>query len=339
MNKINRDEFIKYDKKTHTWKAPSGCCPPYIKNAVVNGQGGQGGQDNPTSHLTGLCQYASTDGIKYFPSGVTVPSLEPGVYSIKFDVQRGIFFTQIPIKTDGLIHFPETNSELVTEEIKKFWDRREIFAKHGLTHKRGIVLYGPPGSGKSSTIQLVMRDVISRGGVVFKFDMPSTYSEGVRIFRQIQPDTPVVCLMEDIDSLIRTHDESQILNILDGVDQIDRVVYLATTNHPGMLGERILNRPSRFDKRFEMGHPKEESRRIYFEHLCDEETIKKCDIDFDQWVEDTDGMSIAHLKELFISVVILGNKYKEALSVIREMIEIRPRSLESSNESFGFFGG
>lgn len=284
----------------------------------------------------GLCQYTSSDGIRYFPAGSTVDLLKPGVYDIQVDQMKGIFFERIPVKTDGLIHFPETNSELVIEEIQKFWDREEAFLKYKLNYKRGIILWGPPGSGKSCTIQLIVQDVIRRGGVIFKFNSPGLYTEGIRIFREVQPETPVVCLMEDIDSTIEVYNESDVLNILDGVDQIEKVVYLATTNYPERLGQRILNRPSRFDKRFKMGHPKKKSRRLYFEHILDEEAIKSYNIDIDRWVEDTDKMSIAHLKELFVSVVILGNDYKEAISTLKSMVEDQPDSKYDVEKKMGF---
>lgn len=286
----------------------------------------------------GLCQYTSGDGVRYFPAGSTTPALKPGVYNISLDPMKGLFFEKIPVKTDGLIRFPETNSEKVIEEIKKFWDREEQFKKYQLNYKRGIILWGPPGSGKSCTIQLIVADVIERGGVVFKFTVPTLFCDGVRIFREIQPKTPVVCLMEDIDSTIEVYNESEVLNILDGVDQIEKVVYLATTNYPERLGQRILNRPSRFDKRFKMGHPKAESRRLYFKHLLDEQTISEYDIDLDKWVDDTEGMSVAHLKELFVAVVILGNNYKEAVDTLRSMIEDRIDSKDDNDfaANFGF---
>lgn len=285
--------------------------------------------------LTGLKQFTTSDGSKFYPAGATVPGLSPGIYDIQMDNMKGLFFQKINVKTDGLISFPETNSEQVIREISKFWEREDIFKKHKLNYKRGIFLWGPPGSGKTSTIQLICKDVISRNGVVFKFVSPGIFSDGVRIFREIQPETPIVVLMEDIDSIIDTHNESEVLNILDGVDQINKVVYLATSNYPERLGQRLLNRPSRFDKRFKMGHPKKNSRRIYFDSIIDEQTKKDYDIDIEKWVQDTEKMSIAHLKELFVAVCILGNSYEESIKNLRSMIEEAPSSKEEI-DNIGF---
>lgn len=279
-------------------------------------------------------QWTSSDGVRFFPASRTFPQLSPGVYEIK-TCQNGLYFENVPVKTEGLIEFPETNSQKVVSEIQNFWGKEEVFASQGLAYKRGIILWGPPGSGKSCTIQLVIADVTNvRGGVVFKLNTePSLFLEGIRTFREVQPDTPIVILIEDIDALIHVYDESEVLNILDGVDRIEKVVFLATTNYPEELGERIMNRPSRFDKRFKMPHPKAKSRQIYFEHLLARGSMK--DIDIAQWVEDTSGMSIAHLKELFIAVCILGEKYEDTIETLRAMVEEIPSSKED-DDSMGF---
>lgn len=277
-------------------------------------------------------QWSSPDGTIFIPAAKTVNVLPPGVYEIDKGQSMGIFFESVPVKTEGLLRFPDTSSNKVVSEIGKFWDREDLFKEYGLSYKRGIMLYGPPGSGKSSTVQLIMHDVVKRGGLVLKLDNPYLFSEGFRILRKIQPDTPVVTIMEDIDELLDgTRSESHILNILDGMECMHKVVFLATTNYPEKLGPRIMNRPSRFDKRFRIGFPSERSRRMYFEHLIGEERIKSLDIDLDRWVKDTDKLSIAHLKELFVAVVILGDEYKSAIKTLKLMREnVENKDFESS---------
>jgi len=278
--------------------------------------------DEDEFNMGKLVQWTTGDGLRFFPAGHTLKELPPGAYEPSYTPEKGYFMQRVHVKTEGLLQFPETNSERVINEIQKFWDRENLFTDYGLTHKRGIMLWGPPGSGKSCTIQLVMADVIVRGGVAIIFEEPNLYLENVRQFREIQPNTPLVVLMEDIDSILEVHNESEVLNILDGVEKIEKVVYLATTNYPEMLGERIINRPSRFDRRFKMPHPRSASRRLYFEHLLRGKEDKLAGImDVEKWVKDTRGMSIAHLKELFVSVCILGDDYTETIKVLKSMME------------------
>lgn len=282
-----------------------------------------------------MSQWTSSDGTRFFPAGRTVSLLEPGVFEIKYCSNRGHYWEQIPVKTEGLLRFPDGNSEKVISEIQNFWERENLFKDFGLAYKRGIILWGPPGSGKSSTIQIIIADVIERGGVVFKFNIaPSLFLEGIRIFREIQPDTKIVVLMEDIDSILEDYGESDVLNILDGVDRVEKVVFIATTNYPELLGDRIINRPSRFDKRFKMPHPNAKSRKLYFEHLFKQHESVEKTYNIARWVKDTDNMSIAHLKELFVAVCILGEKYEDAISVLQAMVEDKI----SSNESKVGFG-
>ena len=271
--------------------------------------------------LGNLVQWTTSDNKRFIPASHTKPCLVPGVYEIQHSNTVGLYFQKIPVKTEGLIRFPQTNSDRVVKEIQNFWEKETIFREYKLTYKRGIILWGPPGSGKSCTIQLITKDVVDREGVVIKFTNPSLFLEGMRVFREIQKETPVVILMEDIDSTLEIYNESDVLNILDGIDQVEKVVFLATTNYPERLGARILNRPSRFDKRFKIDHPNAESRMMYFKHLIGERKISDLNIDLEKWVKDTARFSIAHLKELFVAVIILGDDYNEAVETLSSMKE------------------
>lgn len=267
----------------------------------------------------GLVQWSSSDGKHFFGASHTARVLPPGLYDIESDPQGGIYFSKVLLKTEHLLRFPDTLQDRIVGEITKFWDRKDIFERHGLIHKRGILLYGPPGAGKSSATQLILEDVVCRGGVAVRFAHPSIFIIGMRILREVQPDTPVVVLMEDIDSTIEQYNESTVLNILDGVELVNRTCFIASTNYPEKLGPRIINRPSRFDKRFKIGYPSAESREIYFRHLAGEDIDK---LDIPKWVEDTHDLSFAHLRELFIAVVILEDPYEEALATLRGMSEL-----------------
>lgn len=278
-------------------------------------------------------QWSSSDNRIFVPTSHTVDRLVPGVYEIKMS-QSGVFFERISVRTENLIRFPDTKSNRVVEEVQKFWDRESVFREYNITYKRGIILHGPPGSGKSSTIQLIMKDVVERGGVVLQFQEPYVFIDGYRKLKQIQPDAPIVVIMEDLDALLDMHNETEILNLLDGSNEVDKTLFLATTNYPDLLQPRIMNRPSRFDKRFKIGFPSPESREVYFNHLIGVDRIKELDIDLPKWVEDTEEMSLAHLKELFVAVVIIGDDYKEAIKNLKKMKE--PIENKDFDNAMGF---
>jgi len=269
-----------------------------------------------------LVQWTSGDEKIFVPATKSVNKLTPGLYEICSSPSIGIYYEKVKMTMEGLIKFPEEKSTGVVEEICKFWEREDLFAKYGLTFKRGMILWGPPGSGKTCTIKMIIEDIIKREGIAVKFCQPSMFMQGIRMFREIEPNTPCVVLMEDIDSILDHYSETAVINILDGVDMISKVVFLATTNYPDRLGARIVNRPSRFDKRFKIGMPNDESRRIYFEHLFSAEKEIRKKINMDEWVKDTDRMSIAHLKELFTSVIIIGDEYESAVRTLSSMKDV-----------------
>ena len=180
--------------------------------------------------------------------------------------------------------------------------------------------------------------LIAAGGLVVKFDNPELFVEGMRILRQIELDRNVIVLMEDLDSFIDDWSESSILNILDGIDQIENVVFLATTNYPEKILGRIKDRPSRFDRVFEFGPPDKNIRSYYLDNLVDKykKTNKTLELDKDKWIADTDKLSIAHMKELFISVNIFGYDYEETLKLLKGMKKKIKNAEEAVQETVGF---
>lgn len=291
-------------------------------------------EDAPT--LGNYQQWTTSDNKVFLPASRTCDLLPPGAYEIDANPSVGIFFSRINVKLEDLIRFPDSNSDRVIEEIRQFWAKKDLFRDYGIFYKRGICLWGPPGSGKTSTVQFVMKDVIDLGGVVFKFGHPELFVKGLRIFRGIQPDTPIVTILEDIDGILECYNESEVLQVLDGIDSVENIVFLATTNYPERLGARIINRPSRFDKRFKIGHPNEQCRRLYLERIVDPSFVSEGRVDIDRWVSDTDRFSLAHLKELYTSVAILGDDYKESIDALTSMNEQEISSSNYEETKFGF---
>jgi SpoVK/Ycf46/Vps4 family AAA+-type ATPase len=106
--------------------------------------------------------------------------------------------------------------------------------------------------------------------------------------------------------------------MLDGIKQIENVTYIATTNYPEKLEERITNRPSRFDRRYYVSPPDKDVRLSYLKNKA-QSVDPIPEIDYDKWTNDTDGMSISHLKELFISVIVMDNDYESSIKQLKEL--------------------
>ena len=273
----------------------------------------------------------------FMPSPETTKELSPGLYDPHYSNRMGEWgLRRQRINTDELYELPTKEIAVILSDLKSFWKKKDVYKKYKLMHKRGILLYGDPGCGKSGILQLCMKHIINdlSGLVINLKDDESVrgYIDLIPKLRQIEPGRPLVVIIEDIDAIAgdSNYVTSQLLNLLDGVKQIENVVYIATTNYPEKLAERITNRPSRFDRRYYVGPPTKEVRMSYLKNKIGEDT----DVDFEAWVKDTDGMSMSHLKELFISVFLLDNKYEDAIDHLRELKK-SPRNKKQKTLGFG----
>ena len=261
--------------------------------------------------------WAVLENDEFLPSYQTTAKVESGVYEIIWNSSLGSnVLKKQPFKTDELYSLPSDEIIDILKDIDNFWNMRDQYEKYKFIHKRGILMFGEPGCGKSGIIQMVSKNIIEKGGIVINIkdeDDVERFSSFIPSFREIEPNRPLIVILEDIDSIAGEHSYSisRLLNILDGVKQIENVVYIATTNYPEKLQERITNRPSRFDRRYKVELPNEDIRRCFIENKLSKDDLEK--IDIEEWLKRTEGMSLSHLKEVVISVIIMGRGFEETL--------------------------
>lgn len=236
-------------------------------------------------------------GDAYFPVTDVVREIPPGAYRCRAS-NRGPYLEKMPIEIDSLLSLPDGAVETLLDEFRKFWTLRSNFAARGFTFKRGMLLWGPPGSGKTSAIwQMTQELVRSHKGIVVFVEEPFLATTCISLIRRIEPERPMISVMEDLDALVGQHGDHGYLALLDGETQISNVVHVATTNYPEYLDRRFVDRPSRFDTIMLVDMPSADARRVYFkakEPSLDDATL-------DRWVERSEGYSIAHLREIIIA--------------------------------------
>ena len=178
------------------------------------------------------------------------------------------------------------------------------------------------------------KDIIEKySGIVCKIEHPNLAAEGVSMIRKIEPERPIVALMEDLDALIDTYGENRYLALLDGETQVDNILYIATTNYPDLLVRRFVDRPSRFDTIKKIGMPSAEARKMYLETKEPYLTEKE----LKEWVSRTDGFSVAHLRELIIAVKCFEYSLDDTIERLDKMRVRKPSSEDGDEkEAFGF---
>lgn len=304
----------------------------HIKDAPQAICGTLSTNQGPTT--VGKEQWAALGSGNFRAVGRTIKKLPSAMYSLSAD-ESGLLFIRKPIEVDDLIKFPDSLADTLLAEIDEFWskDCEGKFSYYGYLQRRGYMLYGPQGGGKTCICQLIVQDIIKRGGLVILANCnPGLTSDALQQFREVEQDRPIVCLFEDIDSIINQWGEANLLSLLDGENQVTKVCNVATTNFPEQLPRRIISRPRRFDRVIKIGFPPEEHRRIYFT------TKLKIDSkEVDQWVKATHNFSFAACAELVISVKCLGNDFDETVAVLNKLNEGKASSAEFDEKpGFGF---
>ena len=265
--------------------------------------------------------------------------IPPGLYKCDMRDDVGPCFRHIKIETDDLIQLPDMICNEVIDQIQKFWspEVKEKMAARGFLHKRGILMFGEPGSGKTCTIQMLVHMLMATGGLAIYAEDPNILSNCLQLLRRIEPDRPLIVILEDFDTLTnRDHRENNWLAVLDGEAQIDNVVFLATTNYIEQLDKRLVDRPSRFDVIVKVPMPTAKARAAYIRHkepdLSDDELF--------EWVQKTGGYSIAHIKEVILSVQCYGKTLDETCERLnaQRMRDFTNKALEDEAKGTGGIG-
>ena len=242
-----------------------------------------------------------------------LPELPPGMYTVDYDNNSGHFCTPINIETDELFVFTESIAQNLLDEISLFWGKKDLYKENNLVHKRGILLYGFPGTGKTSYINMLGKALIDEGGVVFKISGIRNLFDYISFlkvsFRKIQKNTNIITILEDIDQYRDV--EIELLDFLDGQSHLNHHVVIATSNNTENLPDTFL-RPSRLDLKIEVPMPTEQTRREYFEHKKVPENL------LDRMTLETEGCSLADLKEVYICVFLLDYTVERAVKQILE---------------------
>ena len=178
---------------------------------------------------------------------------------------------------------------------------RDVLRAAGQHLKRGLLLYGPPGVGKTHTVRYLVGELTDTTIVELTGDTLPAIKEACSIARTLQPAMIVV---EDVDLIAEQRDHYggqtpllfTLLNEMDGLDDDADVVFLLTTNRADLLEPALASRPGRVDQAVHIDLPDRDSRRRLVE-------LYRAGLDLDisrldDILDRTDGVTASFLKEL-----------------------------------------
>ncbi|EMA24588.1 CDC48 family AAA ATPase [Haloarcula argentinensis] len=213
-------------------------------------------------------------------------------------------FVEVPDVTWDSVGGLEGTKERLRETIQWPLEYEDVFESMDLEAAKGVLMYGPPGTGKTLLAKAVANEAqsnfISVKGPELLNKFVGESEKGVReVFSKARENAPTVVFFDEIDSIAGergggTTDSgvgervvSQLLTELDGIEDMENVVVVATTNRPDLIDDALL-RPGRLDRHVHVPVPDEEARRAIFQvHTRDKPLADG--VDLDQLASRTDG--------------------------------------------------
>jgi len=217
-------------------------------------------------------------------------------------------YEAIKTSTFDNVILPDSLKRQIQSDFQQFFRSREVYGQYAIPWKRGALFIGPPGNGKTHTVKALINQLGRPCLYVkgFKSEYATEQENIGAVFARARMTTPCLMILEDIDAMIDNNNRSFFLNELDGFETNAGLVVLATTNHPEKLDPAILDRPSRFDRKYHFDLPAVTERLAYVvawnERL--EAPLRLSEKATEQLVQQTENFSFAYMKELFVSATM-----------------------------------
>jgi len=217
-------------------------------------------------------------------------------------------FNSIKNSTFDNLILPPSLKQQIQNDFQQFFNSSELYEQYGIPWKRGAIFIGPPGNGKTHALKALINQLARPCLYIrsFKSEYETEQENMAGVFKRARMTSPCIVVLEDLDSMIDNRNRAFFLNELDGFQINKGVVVLATTNHPEKLDPSILDRPSRFDRKYHFLLPAAKERSAYVAKWNDDlrAELRLSEAAVARVVSESEGFSFAYLKELFVSSMV-----------------------------------
>ncbi len=242
------------------------------------------------------------------------PRLAIGTYNITHG-SMGYGGEKINPQRDSKVILSKGMDKDIKKDIDFFFKNKKVYKDNKFPYKRGILLYGSPGNGKTTMIRNIIETYKDSA---YSFLLSRRSNISVELFEFLKNNTknkPKIVIVEDIDRFYQD-DIQTLLNAVDGVYELNNVYIIATCNDLSKVDVALLNRPSRFDKIYLIDDPDKLQRvkllKMYFPNLTTDE-IKECS-------EASKGLNGAFFKEIFVNSKINKSTAMESIKDIMDRL-------------------
>jgi len=271
--------------------------------------------------------------------------VNPGIWAIQ-KTMAGLKLSETSFTGDKVLE-SFVNTKIITDKIDCFFRKIPIYKELGYdVAKRAALLFGPAGSGKSTSISVVSNKYVAdkhTAVVIWNTDKfePYEVKDLIKRFEYKEVDK-LILIVEDIGGTEidnqRMRSDSSLLSLLDNTEKAFRIptFILATTNYPENFLANLTNRPGRFDDKIEVGFPDGNARVALFKFFARRElpegALKLMES------TKTKEFSPAHIKEVIIRSMLYDKTEEETINEIIKEVEHFKKQFSEKRGSMGIGG-